>query len=392
MEESGYERITGSAVLTGSVAESLAMINSVDPSVTSVEEGVFYGSKEDGTLRVLYQPRITHPLTHFSVKSTQDVVEFFTHCFDVSTTISASNQLFMFKEICNLIAMVGLFMLLVPFGGLLLSVPCFASLRGEMAPARPALDNKGKKKFWFGWALGGAVSFVMAAVVAQLFPLTTASTSIFAATTMNAIGLWSLLSAAWGFIWYILCKKKNEVIETPKSSFGEILKSIGLAATIVGMTYAVVWFCKWAFNTDFRFWTPAVKTFNVENLLYFFIYLPAFLAFYYVNSLMTNTLNRIEGMSEGKNLFLCGFGNILGCVLIWLIQYGKLIITGTVLWQTTWICVLVILLCMWQLFLAPYLLRGFYKLTGKHWVGALVVSSMYTLCGVMNTAIQSTIL
>ena len=54
-----------------------------------------------------------------------------------------------------------------------------------------------------------------------------------------------------------------------------------------------------------------------------------------------------------------------------------------------WCDVLVICFCIWQLFLAPFLLRSFYKLTGKNWLGPLVVSSVYVLCGIMNTAIHT---
>ena len=96
-------------------------------------------------------------------------------------------------------------------------------------------------------------------------------------------------------------------------------------------------------------------------------------------------------MSEKKNLFLMGLGNILGCGLLWALQYGKLVLTGTVIFGAQWITVLVICFCFWQLFLAPYLLRGFYKMTGKNWVGALVVSSVYVMMGVANTAIHSTL-
>lgn len=55
------------------------------------------------------------------------------------------------------------------------------------------------------------------------------------------------------------------------------------------------------FNTDFRFWTPAVKTFNAEKMLYFLPYLPAFFAFYLGNSLIVNSAGGLEKISEKKN-------------------------------------------------------------------------------------------
>ncbi|MEG2104409.1 MAG: hypothetical protein RRY04_04355 [Oscillospiraceae bacterium] len=407
LEEGGYGSSTGTANLIGSSTEALSMVNSVDPSVTSVEEGKFYGNKDDGTLRVLYQPNVTHPLIHFNPASTSDVIEFFTYCFDVETTLGTGNQIFLIKECFNLVAMIGLFMLLVPLCSLLLRIPAFADLKGVEGPRVPALDGKRKKVFWIGWILGGVASFVTAVIATVAVPslgstvhgFSMLNWTFFASPTMNTVAVWTLLSAIWSYIWFFINYKKDKAAgirgeETIglKITGKQFWKSVALAATIIGLVYIVVWFCKWAFNTDFRFWTPAVKTFDVAHLFYFIQYLPIFFAFYLVNSLMVNGACRFEGMNEKKNLFILAIGNILGLTLLWALQYGKLLITGTVIWGAGWINVLVIAFCVWQLFLAPYFLRAFYKLTGKNWVGALVVSGMYVLCGIMNTAVHSTIL
>ena len=407
LEEGGYGSTTGTADLRGASKEALDMVQSGDPSVTFVEEGKFYGDKEAGTLRVLYQPYVTHPLIHFDPASTKDVIEFFTYTLDVETPLSSNNQVFLIKECSNGLAMVGLFMLLVPFCSLLLKVPCFASLQGTPGPALPALDAKGKKKFWIGWALGGIVSFLAAWAATVIVPSLNNTThgfsmynwTLFAAPTMNTVTFWTILSTIWAFVWfYINYKKDKKAGVRNADSLGlkidrkELGKTIALAATIVGLIYVVVWFCKWAFNTDFRLWTPAVKTFDVGHLFYFIQYLPFFFAFYLSNSLMVNSSSRFQGENEKRNLFLLGLGNILGIIILWAAQYGKLLTTGTVIWGPGWINVLVIAFCFWQLFIAPYLLRAFYKLTGKNWVGPLVVSSIYVLCGVMNTAVHSTVL
>lgn len=399
MEETGTMTSVGTANLLGSSVEALSLANSVDPSVTSVENGKFYGSIEDNNLRVLYQPVITHPLIHFSVRCTKIIVDFFTECFKVNTKLGGWNQTFLLKECINGVAMVALFSLLVPFCDFLLTIPCFASLRGEEGPKIPALEGDRKKKFWIGWAICGAASFIFAVIavyVTQGLFAPFGGTHLFSATTMNGIMVWTLLSAIFSFIWFFTNYKKDKAAGIRsdemigwKITWKEFWKSLGLAVTIIGLIYAIVWFCKWAFNTDFRFWTPAIKTFNVEKLWPFFQYWPVFFAFYLINSVMTNGANRVEGMSEKKNLFICGLGNILGCGLMWLIEYGALVLTGTVVWGAFyWLICLCICFCIWQLFLAPYFLRNFYKLTGKNWVGALVVSSIYVLSGVMHTAIS----
>lgn len=407
IEEGGYSQSTGSANLIGASKEALAMVNSSDPTVTSVEEGKYYGSKEDGTLRILYQPYITHPLIHFDPNSTKDVIEFFTYTLDLDTSLKPTNQTFMLKEIFNLVAAIGLLLLIVPLSSYILDTPWFQDLKGKEGPRVPALSPEGKKRFWFGWAIGGVISFVTAVIATVVVPslgntthgFSMANWTLFAAPTMNTVTFWTILNTIWGFAWFFYNFNRDKKsgartdemvgIKITKSQFW---KSVALAATIIGFIYVVVWFCKWAFNTDFRFWTPAIKTFNVEKLFYFFQYLPFFFAFYFVNSLMVNGAARFEGMNEKKNLWLLGLGNILGVLLIWFIQYGKLLITGTVVWGPGWINVLVIVFTIWQLFLAPFYLRAFYKLTGKNWVGPLVVSSLWVLSGIMNTAIHSTIL
>ena len=407
LEEGGYSSSTGTADLIGASTEALAMINSSDPSVTYVEEGVFYGDKDSGTLRVLYQPYITHPLIHFDPASTVDVINFFTYTLDVDTDLAPTNQRFMIKEIFNLVAAIGLLLLVVPICSLLLDCPAFADLKGKEGPRVPALDGERKKKFWFGLILGGLVSLVTAIFATVWVPslgntthgFSMSNWTFFAAPTMNTVAVWTVLNAIWGFVWFFINFKKdkasglrNDDMIGLKISGKELWKSILLSAAVIGFIYAIVWFCKWAFNTDFRFWTPAIKTFNVEKLFYFFQYLPVFFAFYLANSLMVNGANRFEGMNETKNLFILGLGNIIGVTLLWALQYGKLIFTGTVIWGPGWINVLVIVFTVWQLFLAPFYLREFYKLTGKNWVGPIIVSSLYVLIGIMNTAIHSTIL
>jgi hypothetical protein len=47
----------------------------------------------------------------------------------------------------------------------------------------------------------------------------------------------------------------------------------------------------------------------------------------------------------------------------------------------------VIIFAIPMLFLAPYLLRAFYKATGKVWLGAWVVSTMAVMILVMHNAI-----
>lgn len=402
LDENGYLTSNGTAFVAGSTPEALGMVKDIDESITSVEKGVFYGNKEDGTLRVLYQPYTTHPLLHIDPKSTENLVEYWNYVWDNNPSISNTNQVYLLKEIFNLIAMVGLFMLLVPVTDLLLNIPCFASLRGAEGPKVPALEGKRKKAYWIGFVVSGLFSFV--AAIASIYIAFVRGgvlepKGFFAVPTMGYVACWTTFTGIFAMIWFWVNYKKDEKAGIRNQSMigwkitgKELYKTLILAATVIGLVYVIVWFCKWAFNTDFRFWTPAVKTFTPVKLLYTLIYLPPFFLFYLANSLQINGAARFEGVNERKNLFGLAFGNIIGCVLIWAVQYGKLVITNSVLWGKQWIGVLVIAFCVWQLFLAPFLLRKFYKITGKNWVGPTVVSVIYVLSSVANTAIHSTII
>ena len=46
----------------------------------------------------------------------------------------------------------------------------------------------------------------------------------------------------------------------------------------------------------------------------------------------------------------------------------------------------------WIVILAPFLLRKFYRLTGKNWVGPLTLSILFTLVSVSTTTIQNNML
>lgn len=408
LEEGGYSATTGNGRIIGDALEGLEAINSVMPEgqeITSVEEGKFYGDASNGTLRVIYQPKTTHPLIHFDPASTVDEIEFFTECFGLETDLAPTNHLFLLKECMNLVAMIGLFMMLWPLLEMFLATPAFADLKAAgPAPMLPALTPASKKKFWLGIILGGAVSFATACLTIPVYRAIFADTVagipgvFFNASTMNCVMTWTAFNAIWGFVWFFYNYKKDKAAGTRneemigwKITWKQFWKSLAISAAIIGMFYAIVWFCKWAFNTDFRFWTPAVKTFQVGKLLEFFQYWPIFFLFYLANSLSVNGAMRVEGMNEKLNLLICGIANIIGCTLMWAIQYGSLIFTGVVVWQKQWIDVLVIAFCVWQLFLAPFILRKFFKSTGKNWIGAMVVSAVYVFMGIMHTCITSSI-
>jgi hypothetical protein len=328
------------------------------------------------------------------------VIEYFDTIFDLKHNLSGGNQIWNIKEFFNLIGFVGIFILLIPLAQLLFTLPVFASLKGSEPPKLPALTASGKKIFWGGWVLCGVVSFLTALlsipVYKALFPKAVAGipSLFFGASTTNNIMVWAFMNGIFGLFWFWLIYKKvnskNGVTEEMigwKIDGKGFWKTLGLALTIIGIVYTIITFCRWLFLTDFRIWTPALKTFRPDKLVTLIPYLPFYFVYYCANALLVNGAMRVEGMSEKKNLFICALGNILGALTLWAIQYGTLIVTHRVVWGPDWIAVLVIAFCIPQLFVAAYLNRLFFKITGKIWLGAMVNTLIWVMLGVMHNCI-----
>jgi len=290
---------------------------------------------------------------------------------------------------------------------LLTKVPVFAGLASKEPPRLPA--PKSKKLFWGSWMLCIIVSFLTALFTLSAHTLISAfETSLydlpqlfFGSYAMNVIVFWAVLNGIFLIVWFWFIhqkvNRKNGVTDEMigwKIDRKSLLKTFGLAFTMIALFYAIIALARWAFQTDFRIFTLAFKTFSPDKLVTLLLYLPLFFIFYLANSLQVNGMMRIEGMSEKKNLILCGLGTVLGCTILWAIQYDSLVLTSThqTYWPTAFVSILVLTLCIPQLFVAALLNRYFFKATGKVWLGAVVNTLVFTMFGVMNTSIAGVFL
>ena len=402
-DENGYRTSTKSPIIAPVSDEALTMMNSVQPAgakLSSVELGKYYGNKENRTLRVLYQPAMIHPWIHFSTRATANVIEFFTRVFDLNTSLSQQNQIWNLKQFFNFIGLVAIFVLLVPMAKLLMRIPCFASLSGKEPPRLPALTPLRKAFFWGGILVLGLVSFftgilspIVSNTIMGIGP--TVPRRIFlGAFENNPIMIWAIINGIIAITAFWLIHKKvnskNGVTEEMigwKIDLKSLLKTFALAVTIVSLVYAIVALARWAFVTDFRLWTPALKTYRPDKLLPIIGYTPFFFLFYLGNSLLVNGAMRVEGMKEKQNILICGIAMIWGVVLLLAVQYGTAFFRAdhTIMWPATWTSIFAMLFCIPQVFVATYLARYFFKATGKVWLGAMVNTILMVSMTMANT-------
>lgn len=401
-DEGGYSLAGGSGDLSGSCPEALAAINSIfeaPDKVDSAEIGKYYGNAADRTLRVIYNPSEIHPGMHFSSGSASYAVEFFGKSFGMELDASGSSR-WLFKELFNMLGVIGALLSIIPMAILLLEVPVFKSLKGSALEPETGLDTpKHKAVFWISWAaswiISGVSFFPISKLDAVFFPKQTAfgSSALFSQPSTNFIMLWAVFNGLIGLILFALThkvSKKNQeasgYMQAIKIGAKPFVKTLLLAAAVFAGFYSLVFASEYFFNTDFRFWLLGICSFTSDKLLILLQYLPFYFIYYFAISLTGSLTYRVRGQKEWFNVLLCGLSNVLGIVLINAAQYIKLFATGTSLWQDDRLYPMVVLPLIVLLFAAAYINRSLYKATGKVWLGALVNTLIVLMIGVANTA------
>lgn len=400
-DEGNYDLARGNGDVSGDCKESLAAVNSVlddQEKVDSVTIGKYYGNEEDGTLRVVYNPSHIHPWEHFSAETSGYVTTFFQKAFQMDSQMAAGNQIWFLKELFNCLGMIGLFLSVVPVGILLLQVPIFKSLRGDVPkPAVSLADRRQKILFWSRWALCWIISAISFMPISKLdkffFPGTTAFQSVkwFTQPSTNFILLWAVFNGLAGLLIFWLTfkfsKDKMDIGEAGiRIGAKEFFKTLLLAVCIFAVFYGFVFASEYFFKTDFRFWVLGICTFTADKLKLALLYMPLYFVFFISMSISNQVLGRTDGGKEWVNVLLCGLGNALGVLLVNAVQYIKLFSTGTAFWQADRLYPMVVLPLIVLLFLAAWIGRSLYKATGKIWLGAMVNCLLVVMIGIANTA------
>lgn len=402
--------------------------------------------------RVIYTPNQTHPWNHFSKSCTADLITFYTHAFQGVTApsqanwnLDANNQIWMFKELFNCVALVGFFLLFVPMISLLLKAPFLKKAVTEENATVAAPESAGQRTaFWasilFSIAIpallfatlmdkkasgliplwiaalflvvvgvvaavvgfrrneknfkaGGIVFAVVSALLFLVFlfadkilPLS----PYFVAPTVNQIGYWAVVSgliAAVLTVGFYYSSKKQA--GTSFASYGisknvlAIVASLVIAVAVVAVGYLVLFAIQAVFGVDFRIWTLAVRTFKPEHLIVTLRYLPFFFLYYFLNTVSLNANTR--GRKGGYVLaILLNVGGLVG----WLaLQYGLVFTTGVALYPGQALNGILLVALVPCLAIAAVFARKLYEKTNNVWLPAFLNTILFTLITCANTAL-----
>jgi len=353
--------------------------------------GKLYGSIEDGTARKFYQPRTTHPGDHISPAAIGDAVDWFQATLQGGKPLPPSDQIWHWKEIGNLIALIGMILLLFPVGALLLRCGFFKGL--EEAPAKP---KSAKGIAWW-------ISAIIFVVIPPLtyFPFKEYATKfkiapnlIFPQAITAQLLVWLLLVAIVAvvlfLIWHFAFNRKAKATASDyglawgkKLDWVKIGKSFLLAFIVAFVGYLTLVLSAWIFTVDYRFWVFAVKPMSTIHFRSFVSYLIPFILFFIAIGTVLHGQLRPTGrkgteLSQGSEIAINVALLVLGFVGLLLYQYIPLLMGGTLALRSEILFSIIAIQLLPIMTIVALAYTYFYRKTGHIYVGAFLCAMLVT--------------
>ncbi len=308
-----------------------------------VEVGKMYGSIEAGTARQLLMPANIHTRDHFKNLPIAEAIEWFQMTLKGGKPIPPADQVWCWKQLGNLIALLGMVIFLFAYGSVLLETRFFGSIR-EVEPAC--------KPFRGTWWWIGAVLLVIIPILTffrfqHLYgvDLVAKATALFPEAMTNGVMVWAVLNAvislALFLIWHYADNRKAGATALNYGitwqgglEWGKIGRSFLLAVTITVAAYLLLCFSGWLFTTDFRFFVFAVKQMSPLRFQIFLSYLIPFFFYCLILGMVLNgQMRRCERdgnpVGMGQSMIVNMILMIIGYVGLLTYQYIPLLSGGT---------------------------------------------------------------
>ncbi len=382
--------------------EALRLVNSTrgegEPRIDEVVLGKYYGDAGRSDLRVVHNERILHPFQPYIVEATANQIEYFEKVFAVDSGFSSRDQIWYWKELFSLIALIAAFVVLVPMGRLLLQVPVFAALVHPIPAALPRPQGRGRALFWTLFAVAALIacfSYIPMSELSKVLFVAASSrqqTWFFPQRMNNAVMMWAVLNGLVGYLMFWLTyrfhgKQHGVVPDMWGAKIGrlELLRTFWLAVTLFVFYFLLLFTIYYVLHVDYRFLFMGVRIFRPVELLLLIMYVPFFFIFFLSNSLRANAAMRTEGQAEWKSMLVAGIGNSLGLFLIVVVQYVTFIVSGTVYWTDGWLFVNLLFAVVPIMFVLPYFNRYFFRMTGRIYLGPMVTCLVFIMILLTNT-------
>lgn len=349
-----------------------------------------YTETVDGeeAMRVIYNPDIIHPWSHFSAKATTSVIEFFNTSLSAPNPLPGSDQVWQWKEAMNFVGLIGFVIFICSFTIVMVYTPTFAGLRSkELAQPVKVSDGKGKLWFWLSLLAGALFSMLI-----YRWILKVGTSMSVTQTEAMGLGLWSTLCGVFTILsmllFYHLYGKKHGVdlvelgVKIPLKKLGLTLL---LALIVVVVSYGCVFVADYFFFADFRIWTLAIKAFEAPILKYLH-YGFLFVTFYVASSVANNCFNYNDiGKKSWINTIIVGLMTALPALVLPWIQYITYYSTGAMMWADSAMHILWLFPIVLILFGSVVISRVIYKATKNPYLPGIINAAIITLLTITNT-------
>jgi len=362
-----------------------------------VVPGKLYGSIEEGTARVLYQPVTTHPGDHLSSVAIGHAIDWFDKTLGAPNPIPSSNQTWHWKELATGIGFIACILLMFAAGSLLLSSGAFPSLAGKPENSKPATG--------IGWwiaailtiAIGPLTYFKTLLFVEPKFP----RSFITSQPITNCILSWLLIVALISLILFVIWHWFNRKNGADAVSYGlksadgrtgrKIAVSFGFAFLTVAAAYLSLLLTAFFFNTDFRYWIVALKPFSALQFKIALGYFIPFVLFYMMFAVVLHGQLRPATGSLAKRMAVSALLGSLGYLGLLLFIYVPLLAGGTIgfglLQETNHALFSIVALQLLPLFaLVSLISTYFYEKTGLIYPGVFINAMFITWYMTAGTA------
>ena len=339
-------------------------------------------------VRVIYNPDIIHPWSHFSAKATTSVIEFFNMTLDAPNPLPGNDQVWQWKEAFNFVGLLGFVVFICSFSILMVYTPLFSVLRAS-EPVQPAklADGKGKLWFWLSLAAGALFSMLI-----YRWILKVGTSMSVSQTEAMGLGLWSTLCGVFtilSMLVFYYCYGKKRGLDFAELGVKMPAKKLGLtvllAVIVVVVSYGCVFVADYFFYADFRIWTLAIKAFEAPILKYL-PYALLFVTFYVASSVANNCFNynEIGGKSWVNTIIVAVMTTLPALILPW-IQYITYYSTGAMKWAESAMHVLWLFPIVLILFGSVVISRVIYKATKNPYLPGLINAAIVGLLTITNT-------
>jgi hypothetical protein len=380
----------------GSNATRMKAFNRTDP----VEWNTTYGNAADGSARRAALVNMDHHLLPLTNKAVAEAVDWMRISLKGGKTdglwIEPTSQIFMWKEIFGLIALLVTFFSMIPLTNLLLETSYFKPVSQPM-PSRYVA----KPGTWWIFAT------INAAIGGLLYPPLTslagtgdkiqAVIPFLKLPVGNGLFLWFLVNAIVGgalfYLWYQASAKKAGISMAElggAATTGVLGKTLLLGAILFAWMYVLEGLSQWALGEEFRFAWPFMRQFSEPRRVgYFLIYLVPTLAFFLVNGgiFMFGQIRQPVGASPAATQWVWWLKNLYaglaGLVVAWAIQYVPWFFfgmgpgyenLGLPSFSALWPLMLIVYIPEFAILL--FMSTWFYRRTGRVYLGGLMIASL----------------